>query len=300
MGAAPKLDLSKNKPLNPESISVEAQWFDRLQDIPTLPAVAMKVSELLQKPKSSTEEVSLLLKGDPVLTAKILRLANSSFYSIPGGVSDVTKALSFIGYNTIAQLALGLSVFTTFKDIEGGEFSMNDFWKHSLSVAFLAEALAKLDRLHFQDHAFTCGLLHDIGKLAYYKLDRELFLDLVKTAKTSSRSFCEIETERGLPSHTVLGGQLAKRWKLPENIRFAIEYHHGSEQNGVGHAPLSDDVQKLIEAIQWANRIANSFRMGESGNYKVTKDIPKDLIQKIEPEFKNVHQKVGAFINAVR
>ena len=82
----------------------------KLQDIPTLPVVAMQVNALLNDPNSSSAEIANLLKKDQVLTAKILRLVNSSYYAIPGGCTDVQRALAFLGFNTIAQLVLSLSV----------------------------------------------------------------------------------------------------------------------------------------------------------------------------------------------
>src|SRR4051794_12092896 len=70
----------------------------KLQDIPTLPMVAMKVNELINNPNSSSAEIAEVLKKDQVLTAKILRLVNSSYYAIPGGVTDVQRALAFLGF----------------------------------------------------------------------------------------------------------------------------------------------------------------------------------------------------------
>src|SRR3954464_11249489 len=90
----------------------------KLQDIPTLPVVAMKVNELINNPNSSGADIANVLKKDQVLTAKILRLVNSSYYAIPGGCTEVQRALAFLGFNTIAQLVLSLSVFSVFKAVD--------------------------------------------------------------------------------------------------------------------------------------------------------------------------------------
>src|SRR5262245_46826665 len=82
--------------------------LEKLEDIPTLPVVAMKVNELINDPNSSSSDIAAVLKKDQVLTAKILKLVNSSYYAIPGGVADVQRALAFLGFNTLAQLTLGL------------------------------------------------------------------------------------------------------------------------------------------------------------------------------------------------
>src|SRR5271170_1134879 len=109
-----------------------SELLAKLQDIPTLPVVAMKVNELINDPNSSSADIAAVLKKDQVLTAKVLRLVKSSYYSIPGGVADVQRALAFLGFNTLAQLVLSLSIFSVFKRNGKGEFSMLDFWKHAL------------------------------------------------------------------------------------------------------------------------------------------------------------------------
>src|SRR5271170_3496948 len=142
--------------------------LNKLHDIPTLPVVAMRVNELINDPNSSSSDIADVLKKDQVLTAKILRLVNSSYYAIPGGVTDVQRALAFLGFNTLAQLVLSLSVFSVFSTFDNQDFSMMEFWKHALGTAVGAELLAKKLKFKKPEEAFTCGLLHDIGKLVLH------------------------------------------------------------------------------------------------------------------------------------
>ena len=99
------------------AVKTNAEYTDllaKLKDIPTLPLVAVRVNELINDPNSSSADIAQVLKKDQVLTAKILRLVNSTYYSIPGGVADVQRALAFLGFNTLAQLVLSISVFSVF------------------------------------------------------------------------------------------------------------------------------------------------------------------------------------------
>ncbi|RYZ65698.1 MAG: HDOD domain-containing protein, partial [Proteobacteria bacterium] len=93
------------------------ELIDKLKDMPTLPVVAMKVNQLINDPNATSGEVAALLKQDQVLTAKILRLVNSSYYAVPGGVTDVKKALAFLGFNTVAQLVLSVPLFSGLSSI---------------------------------------------------------------------------------------------------------------------------------------------------------------------------------------
>src|SRR6478735_12608516 len=124
----PIMSLAEKQKTNAEY----GELLSKLQDIPTLPVVATRVNELINDPTSSSADIAEVLKKDQVLTAKILRLVNSSYYAIPGGVADVQRALAFLGFNTLAQLVLGLSVFSLFSEIQDDDFTMLDFWRHAL------------------------------------------------------------------------------------------------------------------------------------------------------------------------
>src|SRR6185437_10352521 len=129
--------------------------LSKLHDIPTLPVVAMKVNDLINDPNSSSSDIADVLKKDQILTAKILRLVNSSYYAIPGGVADVQRALAFLGFNTLAQLVLSLSVFSLFTNLGSESFSMLDFWKHALGTAVCSEMLEKRLKFAKPEEAFT-------------------------------------------------------------------------------------------------------------------------------------------------
>lgn len=85
--------------------------LEKLDDIPTLPAIAMKVNDLLNDPDSSAADVARVMKKDQALTAKVLKTVNSSYYGIPGGVTDIQRAIAYLGFNTMAHIILSLSVF---------------------------------------------------------------------------------------------------------------------------------------------------------------------------------------------
>ncbi|NDD93131.1 HDOD domain-containing protein, partial [bacterium] len=124
-------------------MSTHSQWIDQIQSLPVLPQIAMRVTERMQSPTATLAEISDLIKSDMGLSAKVLRLANSSYYSIPGGVSDVSKALQYLGFTTIAQIVLTSSVFGSFKTQGIREFPLTPFWLHSFAVGQLAEITAR-------------------------------------------------------------------------------------------------------------------------------------------------------------
>ncbi len=282
------------------------ELLPKLQDIRTLPVVAMRVNDLINDPNSSGKDIAEVLKQDQVLTAKILRLVNSSYYSIPGGVSDVQRALAFLGFNTVAQLVLSLSVFSMFTHVEGEELSMLDFWKHALATAVCSEMLARRLKFARPEEAFTCGMLHDIGKLVLHEIDPARMISVVSEAARKKAGFIDIEREYDLPSHTYLGEVIAARWGLPQLIRQAIRYHHVDVTK---MDSILASAKPVIQVVRLANALCVKNRHGKSGDCsegKVTPDMLGSLklteadVPGIEADLRASMEKAGALLNAYR
>lgn len=278
----------------------------KLEDIPTLPVVAMKVNELINDPNSSSSDIAEVLKKDQVLTAKILRLVNSSYYAIPGGVADVQRALAFLGFNTLAQLVLSLSVFSIFTEVSNEEFSMPDFWRHALGTAVCSEIIARRLKHPKPEEAFTCGLLHDIGKLVMHEIDSNRLMTIVREANQRQCGFVDVEREMDLPGHAYLGEVIATRWGLPQVIRLAIRYHHFDVSK---MSSILATAKPTIYIVRLANTICVKNQVGRSGDCspgQITPDMltplqltPSD-VEQIEGELKSAMEKAGAFLNAYR
>ncbi len=281
-----------------------AELLSSLQDIPTLPAVAMRVNELINDPNSSSADIADVLKKDQVLTAKVLRLVNSSYYSIPGGVADVQRALAFLGFNTLAQLVLSLSIFQVFSGgKKAGEFSMPEFWKHALGAAVCSELLSKKLKIGKPEEAFTCGLLHDIGKLVMNEIDPERLKGVITETEKRQASFYEVEKEWELPGHSYLGEIIATKWGLPQVIRLAIRYHHFDVSK---MDSILSSTKPMIQIVRLANTICVKNRIGQSGDCstgEITQDMLAPLglkasdIEALEEQLKIGIEKAGAFLN---
>jgi len=276
----------------------------KLQDIPTLPMVAMAVNELINDPNSSSADIAQVLKKDQVLTAKILRLVNSSYYAIPGGVADVQRALAFLGFNTLAQLVLGLSVFSVFSGSDTEDFSMYAFWKHALGTAVCSELLAKRLKLPKPEEYFTCGLLHDIGKLVLHVIDPNRLSEVCRETKKRSCSFFDVEREWDLPGHSFLGEVIATKWGLPQTIRLAIRYHHFDVSK---MDSILTSAKPAIQVVRLANTICLKNDIGKSGDCsggEITDDmihpllIKREDIPKIEEQLMTDIERAGAFLSA--
>ena len=137
-----------------------SELLEKLHDIPTLPIVAMKVNELINDPNSSSADIADVLKKDQVLTAKVLRLVNSSYYAIPGGVADVQRALAFLGFNTARPArAESFGVLAVFGHQPRTRISRcSSSGNTRLAPASAARCSAKRLKIAKPEEAFTCGL----------------------------------------------------------------------------------------------------------------------------------------------
>ena len=166
---------------------------EKLEDLPTLPPVVYELSRIINDPMSSTKEVEQVMTNDPALTAKVLKLANSAYFGVPGGVATLNKAIAFLGYDTIQQLVLATSIIEALEVTGPAKFDFNEFWKHSIGVAMASETIAKSVGVKLPSDLFTCGLVHDMGKIVMFILAQEEFLQNIATAEADSTTLIEAE-----------------------------------------------------------------------------------------------------------
>jgi len=228
-----------------------------VENLPSIPTVAQEVGELVNDPRSDARKVAEVMRGDPALTAKVLRLVNSPYFAIPGGVSDVSRAISFLGFNTLHQLVLTVSVFGVLGGTSKEEKERAEaLFRHSLATGGAAEALAKL--LGHPDPAgcFTAGLLHDMGRLAMLQLQGEL--------------------DEDLELHEHLGLRLATKWRFPEQLRAAIGHHHEEEVRSRRRVP--SQMHPVIDVTLLADVITKRNGYGVEGDEP---DLPKDVLERL-------------------
>ena len=271
-------------------------WVSKIQSLPVLPQVAMRVTERMQSPTATLQEISDLIKSDIGLSTKILRLANSSYYSIPGGVNDVPKALQYLGFTTIAQIVLTASVFGAFKATGTRDFPLSQFWIHCFAVGQMAEVVARTLQHKNTSDAFIGGLMHDVGKLILLELAPEQLSKIVHSAIENKTSFLKAEETLGFQNHISLGLELAKYWKLPQPVLLAIQGHHGG----------TDDADVAI--IEWSDVWVNVHHIGNSGNMDPEMEAKLEVLSKkiglqartiqiIEKHFHKEFEKAGAILS---
>ncbi len=261
--------------------------INRLDELPTLPAVVYEVTEIINDPMSSTADVEAVMSNDPSLTTKVLKLANSAYYAIPGGVSSLARAIGYIGYDTVQQLVLSASIIDSVKVDSTSLFDPTQFWRHCIGVAMAGETIGKAMDLNSTSDIFTCGLVHDIGKLASFILTPNEFEDILIHAKANNMTIHEAEKALGVPTHTEIGEILADKWKLPSKIRSTIKYHH--ENDPAKRVGVSAEVNTVIDVVLVANLFVHALKFGNSGHSKAL-GAPKAVIERLQLSPKQVKE----------
>jgi len=250
----------------------------RLDELPTLPTIVYELSRVINDPMSSTSDVEKIMSEDQSLTTKVLKLVNSAYYAIPGGVTSVSRAVAYIGFDTVNQLVLSASILKALETKGPQRYNMNEFWKHSIGVGIAAETIAKFVSHPTPADLFTCGLVHDMGKVALYTIDSELMLSVVERAQNFDISYIEAEGHLDIVPHTKIGQMLAQKWKLPLTIQATIAFHHQKEINQ--RNGLQGDLHRNIDIVYLANLLTHAMKFGKSGHDKIF-GAPRDVLDRL-------------------
>jgi putative nucleotidyltransferase with HDIG domain len=244
--------------------------LDRIEDLPTLPAVAMEVNKMLLDYDTTINKLSDTIEKDQAMVSKILKLVNSAFFGLRGKISTISHAIVVLGFNTIRNAVVSISIIDAFSVKEGlDEFDIADFWKHSVAVAVTSKYLAEKTGIHATDDCFVAGLLHDIGKIVLLQHFKDLFQKVWLEVKKNNLSFYMAEKSQIQIDHAWIGGYLARKWQLPMPLVDAIQYHHEAKPSISG--------QPLLLTIHTADIIANTYATDGKQNLKLS-GIHKDAL----------------------
>jgi HD-like signal output (HDOD) protein len=206
--------------------------FQNPTALPTAPKVVEELISSFDKASVSTEEIAKKLSTDPVLSAKLLRLANSAYYHVSRSIGTVEDAVLMLGFVTVRTLVISSGLVSGFKTVPG--LDLKQFWKYSLHTAVSAKWIAKKTKEN-TDLAFTIGMMHAIGQLVIHSAAPEQAMALDKVAGPMDAR--RLDAEQASLGYTFadVGAELAKRWKFPaafsETILAFPEPHHNGELN---------------------------------------------------------------------
>lgn len=255
--------------------------------LPPLPAVAIRVMEVAQDPKSSASDLAIVVSSDPGLSGRLLRVVNSAAYRRSREITSVQEALVTLGFVQARNMAISGAIAGAYSpDALNALFRIEVFWRHSIAVAFKAAEFAGKSRRLDVPSAFTAGILHNMGRLAMYYADPAGLDQAIAEAMARGVLLEDVESELLGADHAEVGGILARRWKLPADIQDAVARHHTAPGDEVSLAGVVASASRFIAA--------NGLLPG----YIVPPEAGQEPV--VSPEFAQLSRQVDSLMELVK
>lgn len=224
-----------------------AKIKSKLKNLPTLPVVASKILEVTENPETTVNDVKEIIMVDQVVASRLLRAVNSAYYGFPRQIDSLSQAIVILGFNNVRSLALSVAVMDLFSPKVAGAFDHKSLWRHSVSSAFIARALAKSSAPLTAEQCFVAALLHDIG---FVLVDQVMPAQLKMVMSLAVERNIQIHEAEQLTygfTHADVGGYMAEQWLLPNTLREAIATHHSpTEEPASPHIVFSVHAADII------------------------------------------------------
>ena len=239
---------------------------DKSPQISSLPTIFFQINAAVEDPESSFVETGEIISSDPSLSARLLRIVNSSFFGFPNEIETITHAVTIVGMAQLRDLALATTVVNQFKGIPKNLINMENFWLHSVATGLTAKVIAIYRRETNADRFYLMGMLHDLGRLL-------LLLNIPDSMKAvvekyeSGGILYEVENDVLGFDHAAAAGQLMQSWQLPVMLQEAVAYHHKPQQ-----APKYPVAASIVHL---ADFIAHGMELGSCGEKFVPPLQPK-------------------------
>jgi len=264
------------------------------EDLPTLPTVASKLISLTSKEDTTLSDIADLVSQDISLSAKILKVSNSAFYSFPQQIGSIHQAVSILGTNAVRSLVLSFSFLT----IKSGKrnvsnFNFEQFWQRSLAKAVASKLILEKVKGADTEEIFISGLLQNLGELIFARTFSDEYDKVLEDVVKNQHD--EIMAEESIigANHCFVGFEVAKKWGFPEVLLLPILYHHTpSEYRGndkkIQHTVSAVYLSEILVSILYSDRPEEYHRQFRKEAKKLLKLTPSD----IESILDDVHSQV--------
>lgn len=270
-------------------------------ELPTLPTVATKLITLTAREDATLADIGSLVSQDMSISAKILKVSNSAFYSFPQQIGSIKQAISILGMNAVRSLVLSFSFLSMRGGKKKSHFNFETFWERSLASAVATKLILEHVKGADTEEAFISGLLQNLGELVLartYSEDYDKVLELVSGEKVDP-----LVAEESIFSmtHPAIGAAVAKKWGFPEVLYAPIQFHHAPLE----YQGKNKSLESTIKAVYLSDILVNILKSDQPEVFhkKFRKESSRLLsltAQDIERILEEIHLKVreaGKYFN---
>jgi HD-like signal output (HDOD) protein len=256
----------------------------------SLPTIFHKINQVVNDPETTFQDVAEIISQDVSLTARLLKIANSSFFGFSDKIDTITHAVSVIGSDQLRDLALGTYVIDAFKGMNQSSISMESFWKHSIAAGIASRIIAVYKRSENPERLYIAGMLHEVGRLIIFANFEKEVEKILEAYGEGKGLLSDIEQKQFGWNHAYLGSEFLKSWNLSEPQIEAVKYHLN---------PLeAKSYQNETAIIHFGGVIAKILRLGNGGENFIPKietkawdilglpiDILPSIFQQVDSQF---------------
>jgi len=241
----------------------------RLESCPSLPSLSSinkALQGLLFAEQRYSTQISEIIRRDPSLTSRLLRLVNSVYYGLSTPVNSIEEAVFYLGLRQIRQLTMVTPIIEDFHKLSNQcSFPWREFWQHCIGTAILTREVASAVQAPPDESDYIAGLVHDVGKIVMAWTFPDHFAEIYRRAEQAKQNLDEIETELLGIDHSELGAIYLERHHLPDLMIKAARFHH--------HPEDADGHELIIASVQIADLLMRNAKIGCSGNFvEVTRE----------------------------
>ncbi len=247
-----------------------------IHKMPSLPTSVTKVVEICNDPNTSPADLNKVISIDPVLMGNVMKLINSAYYGLSQQVTSLVRAIIMLGLNTVKNLSLSTAILGNLSSKKNFQaINMEGFWRHSLCVGVTAKLIARhiqVDTKSLESY-FIAGLLHDIGKIPLNNQFAQEYINAMGYSDRDHQPLYKGETMAIGLNHAEAGQLVAHAWKLGDEIKDAIIYHHSTDK-------YEGENRNIVFAVSAANFFSNYFEIGFSGD-RYPEKLPDALLESL-------------------
>ncbi len=263
-----------------EMIAKAEQMVEKVDDLPTIPAVATQVLQLLDQPDVQVEEVADLMLSDQVMTARVMKMINSPVYKPGHQITSLKRALVYLGLRHIREVALTTSFISAFDDASGA-FEIATFWEHSFGVGMVSKIIAEKIGYIDLERAYIAGVIHDIGEVFLSNYLRDEFRQVLDGIKDKPVKLVDAEARHFGTTHCEIGLCMARKWNFPESYCEVIACHHAPTEATID--PVLCAIVNLADLFYSVRELNYggwvSFNLNEEPSWQILKTMSPSLVQ---------------------
>ena len=242
-----------------ERKTVEAR-LELCPSLPSLSSINKALQGLLFAEQRFSTQISEIIRRDPSLTSRLLRLVNSVYYGLTTPVNSIEEAVFYLGIRQIRQLTTVTPIIEDFQKLSGKcAFPWREFWQHCIGTAILTREIYSAVSSPADESDYVAGLVHDVGKIVMAWSFPEHFAEVHRQALLARRDLCDIENDVLGIDHAELGALYLERHHLPELMVKAARFHHRPSEAG--------DAAPVVASVQLADLLMRNARIGCSGDF---------------------------------